>query len=203
MSSKKVVIVIGSPRKNGNSATLARKAAEGARAKGAEVDIFYLHEMDIKPCTACDVCRDDTSRDCNINDDMSKLYPKLRQADALIIASPVFWFTVAAQTKLFMDRCYALGGPQGYALKGKRIGVILTYGDIDPFKSGAVNAIRTFQDMFAYIGSSIVDIVYGSASKAGEIKNNRAVVEKAYIMGKVISDVNNGHETFHAASSPA
>jgi len=184
MSAKKVVIVMGSPRKNGNSATLAHRVAEGARAAGADVESFYLHEMDIKPCTACDVCREDTATDCNIDDDMQNLYPKLRQADALVIASPIYWFTVAAQTKLFMDRCYALGGPQGNALKDKRIGIILTYGDSDPFNSGAVNALRTLQDAFAYIGSHIVGMVDGRASEAGEIKTNRDLMGKAYRLGK-------------------
>ena len=184
MRTKKVVIVMGSPRKNGNSATLAQRVADGAKAVGAEVESFYLHEMDIKPCSACDECLESSSKDCIINDDMKSLYPKLRQADALVIASPIYWFTVAAQTKLFLDRCYALEGPHGNALKGKRIGIVLTYGDSDPFNSGAVNAIRTFQDAFAYLGSPIVGMVYGSASKAGEIKANRDLMEKAYKMGK-------------------
>jgi len=184
VNTKKVVIVMGSPRKKGNSATLANRVAEGAKAAGADVESLYLHEMNIKPCNACDICREDTAIDCNINDDMEELYPKLRQADALVIASPIYWFTVAAQTKLFMDRLYALGGPQGNALKGKRIGIILTYGDTDPFSSGAINALRTFQDAFAYIGSNIVDMVYGSASEPGEIKMNHDLMEKAYIIGK-------------------
>jgi len=184
MSAKKVVIVMGSPRKNGNSTILAQKVAQGARDAGATVESFYLHKMNIKPCTACDVCRKNTNVDCNINDDMQDLYPKLRQTDALVIASPIYYFTVAAQTKLFMDRWYALGGPQGNALKGKRIGIILTYGGLDPFDSGAVNALRTFQDIFAYIGSYIVDMVYGSADKIGEIKANQDLMEKAYVMGR-------------------
>jgi len=142
--------------------------------------------MDIKPCDACDICREDSSKDCVIDDDMQNLYPKLRRADALVIASPIYFATVAAQTKLFIDRCYALRGPQEKenALKGKRIGIVLTYGDSDPFNSGAVNAMRTFQDAFAYIGSPIVSMVYGSASKAGEIKTNRDLMEKAYKLGE-------------------
>ena len=186
MSSKKVVIVMGSPRKNGNSTTLAQRVAKGAEAAGGEVESFYLHEMNIKPCDACDICLADSSADCIIDDDMQDLYPKLRQADALVIASPIYFATVSAQTKLFLDRCYALGGPQENenALKGKRIGIVLTYGDSDPFNSGAVNAMRTFQDAFAYIGSPIVGMVYGSASKAGEIKANRDLMGKAYKMGE-------------------
>lgn len=110
MAGKKIVIVLGSPRKDGNSATLGKKAAEGAKEVGAEVESFYLHGMNISPCAACDSCRDDIATNCVIDDKMQILYPKLRQADALIIASPIYWFSVSAQTKLFMDRCYALGG---------------------------------------------------------------------------------------------
>ena len=86
------------PRKNGNSITLAQRVAKGAEAAGAEVESFYLHEMDIKPCDACDICLEDSSKDCIIDDDMQNLYPKLRQADALVIASPIYCATVAAET---------------------------------------------------------------------------------------------------------
>lgn len=183
----KVLVVMGSPRRNGNSATLAQSVIAGAKNAGAEVESFYLHGMDIKPCDACDACQTGKSRGCNISDDMQDIYPKLLEADALVIASPIYWFTVSAQTKLFMDRCYGLGNLGGYGLKGKRIGIILTYGDTDPFNSGAVNAIRTFQDAFNYIGAQIVGMVYGSAEKAGEISNNGALMDKAYQLGRQLA----------------
>jgi multimeric flavodoxin WrbA len=179
-----IVVVLGSPRRKGNSATLAENVVLGAKSVGAIVETYYLHGMDIKPCDACAVCHKDTNAECVINDDMQKLYPKLRQADAIVIASPIYWFTVSAQTKLFMDRCYALGNSGGYALKGKRIGIVLTYEDSDPFVSGAVNAIRTFQDVFAYVGASIVGMVYGRASEPGDIANNIDLMNKAFELGK-------------------
>ena len=198
MPVKKLLAVIGSPRKEGNSATLARQVAAGAEATGAEVEIFYLHEMNIQPCTACEACREETGKGCVIDDDMQTLYPKIRQSDALVIASPIYWFTVSAQMKLFMDRWYAFGGPDGYsAFDGKRIGIVLTYGDDDPFVSGAVNALRTLQDAFNYVGANIVGMVYGSASEAGEIKKNLGLMEKAYALGKQI-----GSEYFLNADSP-
>ena len=184
MTPKSVIVVMGSPRKNGNSTTLGRRVAAGARAAGAQVETFFLNDMDIGPCTACDACRNDTADDCILQDDMRPLYPKLRAAHALVIASPIYFFTVAAQTKLFMDRCYGLGGPQGNALKGKRVAIVLTYADPDPFISGAVNALRTFQDGFRYIGSDLVGMVYGSADKAGEIIKNKPLMHKAYQLGK-------------------
>jgi multimeric flavodoxin WrbA len=186
MGRKKILLVMGSPRKEGNSATLAKQVAAGAEAGGAEVESFTLHGMNIQPCTACNACREENSKGCVIDDDMEVLYSKLRQADALVISSPIYWFTVSAQTKLFMDRWYALGGPgeEYAAFAGKRIGIVLTYADVDPFTSGAVNALRTFQDAFNYVGAEIVGMVYGSASEAGEIARNRDLMGEAYELGK-------------------
>jgi multimeric flavodoxin WrbA len=182
---KRVVVVLGSPRKNGNSTILAQNVISGAKSLGAKVDSFYLHGMDIQPCDACEVCqKGEGDNDCIIADDMQDIYPKLLKANAIVIASPIYWFNLSAQVKLFMDRCYALGTSDGYKLKGKNIGIVLTYGDSDPFNSGAVNAIRTFQDSFGYVGANIVGMVYGSASKVGEIRNNHDLMNKAYELGK-------------------
>ena len=193
MAAGKVIIALGSPREKGNSTTLAHRVADGAREAGADVELFYLHGMDIKFCDGCDTCRKENSKGCHIQDDMQALYPKLRQADAWVIASPIYFFTVSAQTKLFMDRWEAFTGPilssQDNIYKDKRIGIILTYGASDPFNSGAINAIRTFQDAFAYIGPPIVDIVYGSASEAGEIGNNQELMDKAYSLGKKLGAI--------------
>jgi multimeric flavodoxin WrbA len=185
MAGKKILIVMGSPRKKGNSATLANEVAAGAKAAGGQVEKIYLHGKNIQPCSACDACRGETATACVIDDDMQALYPKVQQADALVIASPIYWFNVSAQTKAFMDRWYALGGSQEYhAFSGKRIGIVLTYADADPFVSGAVNALRAFQDAFDYVGAKIMGMVYGSASEAGEIRKNRELMKEAYDLGK-------------------
>jgi multimeric flavodoxin WrbA len=188
MSNKHILILKGSPREKGNSSILADQVAAGARAAGAEVESFYLHSMDIRPCDACDACRE-TGEGCIIEDDMQVLYPKLCSADAIVIASPVYWFTMSAQIKLCIDRWYALEGPRGSALAGKAIGIVLTYGDADPFASGAVNAIRAFQDMFRYIKANIVGIVYGTASNAGDIQNQPSLLERAYKLGQELAGV--------------
>jgi multimeric flavodoxin WrbA len=187
----KIVIVKGSPREKGNSATLAAQVAGGAEAAGAQVETFYLHGMNIQPCDACDACQGVANLDCIIEDDMQLLYPKLWEADAVVYASPIYWFTVSAQLKLFMDRCYGLGGdsddPNDHALAGKRIGVVLTYGGDDPFDSGAINAIRTFQDTFDYVPAEIVGMVYGYAPSAGGIEKNRELMDKAYRLGQKLA----------------
>jgi multimeric flavodoxin WrbA len=187
MASKRVVIVKGSPREKGNTAFLADRVAEGAKAAGAFVESFTLHNMDISPCDACDACHVEPYGGCVVGDDMQLLYPRLLDADAIVIASPVYWFTVSAQTKLFMDRCYALVDADGYLMRGKKIGIVMTYGDDDPFASGAINAFRTFQDGFSYVGAQIVGMVYGSASDPGEIEGNTEVTAKAYALGQELA----------------
>jgi len=182
---KRVMIVLGSPRKNGNSALLAQQAAAGAQSCGAMVEMIYLQELRLEPCNACDVCQADTGLDCILDDELTALLPRLRQADALILASPVYWFTFTAQMKLFIDRdFYALNGPQGHALKGRPIGLIMTYADTDPFTSGAVNAMRTFQDMCCYIDAPVAGMVYGSAAGAGDIQKQPELLDAAYQLGQ-------------------
>jgi multimeric flavodoxin WrbA len=183
----KAIVALGSPRKRGNSAILAGKLIEGMESMGAGHELLFLHGMDLRPCTACDDCQKSMDTFCVIKDDMEPIYPKILGAAALVFATPVYWFTVSAQTKLFMDRLYAFSGPEGNSLKDKRIGILLTYGDTDPYTSGAVNAIRTFQDAFAYIGASIVGTVYGSAMDAGEIEDSPEVLKRAYELGKKLA----------------
>ncbi len=179
---KRVLVFKGSPREKGNSSMLAEKAAEGASAAGAEVESFSLHVMDIRPCDACDTCHE--TGVCVLKDDMQLLYPKLQKADAIVIASPIYWFTMSAQTKLFIDRWYALETSQGNALKGKQFGILLTYGDTDPYSSGAINAMRTFQDMMRYIGAEISGMVYGTALDIGDVQKQPELMARAYKLGE-------------------
>jgi multimeric flavodoxin WrbA len=175
---------VSSPRKNGNSTILGQQIADGAKAGGAKVDVVNLSKMDIRPCMACDKCHAGDEQLCVMKDDMQKLYKKIIEADAIIFASPIYFFTMSAQMKLLMDRCYALGGPSGYALAGKKMAVALTYGDIDPFRSGAVNALRTFQDAFSYVGAEFVGSVYGTGLEPGDIVKNKSVMKEAFQLGK-------------------
>jgi len=181
---KKVVVILGSPRRIGNSAALAARISRGAESAAAEVETLFLQDLEISPCRGCDTCRKPDSKGCAIKDDMQGIYPKLIRADAWVIASPVYWFTMSAQTKIFMDRCYALPAYAEDPFAGKRVAIAMSYGDVDPVKSGCVNALRTFQDAFSYTRSKVVGMVYGSAMRAGEIENNEALMREAEELGK-------------------
>jgi multimeric flavodoxin WrbA len=181
---KKVVVILGSPRKKGNSAILAAHIAGGARKAGATVETVFLQGLNIAPCNSCYACQKPKSKGCAIEDAMQDLYPKLIVAESWVIASPVYWFTMSAQMKIFMDRCFALPAYAKKPFAGKSIAIAMSYGDADPFASGCVNALRTFQDAFNYTGAKIVGMVYGSAYGAGEIRANEALLKSAEQLGK-------------------
>lgn len=163
---------------------LAARISRGAKSAGAEVETVFLHALKISPCRGCDTCKKPDSKGCAIADGMQETYRKLIKADAWVIASPVYWFTMSAQTKIFMDRCYALTAYTEKPFVGKRIAIAMSYGDADPVKSGCVNALRTFQDAYRYTGSKIVGMVYGSAIEAGEIADNKTLMREAEELGK-------------------
>ena len=191
MAAKSVLILMGSPRKSGNSAVLCEHLATGAMAAGAHVETLYLSGMDINPCTGCNQCQSEDANGCVVVDAMQEIYEKLKNADSIVFASPIYWFSVTAQLKTVIDRIYAVGGGDKNILKGKHFGVLLAYADADPFTSGAVNALRMFQDISAYLGTTIVDMVYGSAYEAGEIAGSSEVLKQAYELGKKLGESQN------------
>ncbi|MFC2078006.1 flavodoxin family protein [Candidatus Bipolaricaulota bacterium] len=177
-----LLILVGSPRRSGNSAFLATRAADAARASGASVELLFLQDLDIRPCEGCDVCRETVDAECILEDDMTGLYPKLREADAILIATPIYSYDMTAQTKLLIDRLYALGSRDGNALQGKRFGFIIVYGAREQFGSGAATAMRCFYDTFAR-KSSWMRIVHGSAHAAGDAAKNERLTEEATCLG--------------------
>ncbi len=183
---KSVLVVLGSPRRKGNSAILAKQIAKGARGCGAKVKTIFLQDLAIAPCRGCFACQKPGARGCIRRDDMQPIYRELRNSDAWILASPVYWFTMSAQLKIFMDRCFALLGGGENVFRGKKIAIAMSFGDRDAFTSGCVNALRTFQDAYGYVEAKIVGVVYGSAMQAGEISKNRALMKEAEEIGAAL-----------------
>ena len=98
----KAIAIVGSPRKNGNTEILARHTLKAIEEEGVDTELIRLADLDIKPCTACDVCKKEET--CPIEDDLWPIYTKMKQADAIILASPVQFGSATAQMKALMDR---------------------------------------------------------------------------------------------------
>jgi len=113
----KLVAIAGSPRKKGNSTALMLQALEGARERGATTEVFYARELQVAGCLACESCKRSADAVCVQKDDMHAVYAAIRGCDALLLASPVYFYGLTAQIKAIVDRCYALmpfeGVPEG------------------------------------------------------------------------------------------
>ena len=186
---KKILVVLGSPRKKGNSALLADRIVKGAESAGAVAETVFIQGLHISPCQSCYACQTKGSKGCAIDDDMQSVYPKLIEIQNWVLACPVYWFNMSAQMKIFMDRMFGLAAYGENPFYRKRIAIAMSYGDTDPFNSGCVNALRTFQDAFNYTRSKIVGMVYGSANKPGEIENNAGLMQQAEDLGRKLVSI--------------
>ncbi len=102
----KILALQGSPRLRGNTALLLSQFINGAEAAGAEVDVINLQEENIHPCDVCDMCQCGEKQFCVYNDSMRAVMKKVKEADALVLATPVWWTGASSLTKLFLDRLY-------------------------------------------------------------------------------------------------
>ncbi|WP_167496457.1 flavodoxin family protein [Desulfopila sp. IMCC35006] len=98
----KMLVVLGSPRKNGNSETLARKVAEAVEKSGGAVEYIRLNDLNMRPCQGCGGC--EKSGNCVLNDDLTPIFQQVDDADRLVLVSPVYFYGLSAQCKIFGDR---------------------------------------------------------------------------------------------------
>jgi multimeric flavodoxin WrbA len=126
----------------------------------------YLDRLDIRPCTNCDACIPEDGPFCVLGDDMQPLYRQFIEADLVVLATPVYWWSISAQLKLFVDRLYGLNcdrHPERF--KGKKLALVLTHQEEHPC-SGAEIARKMFEEIAGYTHMQIVgDLRYSSGKR--------------------------------------
>lgn len=175
--SKKILILSGSPRKGGNSEILCDEFAKGAKKAGHDVEKIRVSEKNIAGCRACYACKNGGV--CAIKDDMAELLQKMIDADVLVLASPVYFYSIDAQLKAVIDRTVA----RWLEVKNKEFYYIVTMADDSPASADTTLAyFRGYADCVSGAKEMGV-IIGGGVYEKGEIKNTEAV-KKAYEMGK-------------------
>ncbi len=188
----KVLVVLGSPRKKGNSQALVEKVLEGVgESKQFETEFVYLHGLkDLNPCMGCGGC--EKTGMCVIKDDMIELYEKIDSADLLFLVTPVYFYGPSAQLKIFIDRCQARWSRK-YLLKERvrqsdnRKGYLLA--------TAATKGPKVFDACILVAKSyfDTVDIEYGgefvvrSVDERGAFKSNDEEIAKAIQFGRDIA----------------
>ncbi len=116
--SKKIVILNGSPRKNGNTAALVKAFKEGAEASGNQVALFQLDSMTIHGCKGCFGGHSSQDCPCVQHDDMDLIYPVIKDCDVIVFASPLYYWNLSGQLRTTIDRLFALEEGDGNLLRG-------------------------------------------------------------------------------------
>jgi multimeric flavodoxin WrbA len=183
----KILGICGSPRRDGNTDVLLKEALKGAQEAGAEAEAIFLRDKTISPCLEIYGCKIDGR--CVIEDDFHEVADRMVQADVLILASPIFFYTVSAHTKMLMDRCQSFwvkryilkepvvpGRPRR---KGAFIAVGATHGK--RLFEGVILTVRYFFDALD-VGLSETLLVRGVDEK-GEIFHHQEEIRAAYELG--------------------
>jgi len=176
---KRILIICGSPRKGGNSDLLAEKFAKGAVESGHKVETVHLRDLQLNYCVGCLSCL--KTGHCFQKDDANGLLPKMMEADVLVLACPVYYYSVCGQMKVFLDRMNPLYG----LLKGKELYYIVTAVDNNKTQlDRAMDALQGWADCFE--GMQVRGRIYGGgADKKGDIISLPAY-HQAYTTGKTV-----------------
>ncbi|HHW42499.1 MAG TPA: flavodoxin family protein [Desulfotomaculum sp.] len=180
----KVIGVVGSPRRGGNTEILVETVLEGAAAEGAKTEVYRLNELNIRGCQGCFYCQEHGR--CRQSDDMALLYEALRTADGLVIGSPIYMNYVTAQTKLFLDRLFAfLKLGVGCTLpRGKRGVLVYSQGGGE---NGA-SVMETLSSFLKIMGVEVKGIVGGNGlNESGAVKQRHDLLERAFQLGRELA----------------
>ena len=178
--SNRIVVLSGSPRKNGNTDRLTAAFVEGAESAGKKVKLFRVADMRIAGCQGCNQCFDGKGV-CVQKDDAQAILDALREADAYVLASPIYFFSLSAQIRLAIDRTYALLRAEMPATKSA---LLITCGA--DTASAADGAVATYKGMCSHSGRADAGIIIAPGlHKPGEIEG-RPELEQARALGREI-----------------
>lgn len=192
----KVIGFNGSPRKNANTVTLVEAVLKGAADKGAETRLVNLNELNMKGCQGCESCKKEPGK-CAYKDDLSPLIQEMKECDAIVLGTPVYWFRVSAQLKMLIDRFYCFMGeetdpktgeksPFFVFPSGKKFVIVTSQGDESP---------EMYQQTFDWLnlvvsimGSSSTEFIThcGSENARDSAKNNAELMAKAEAAGAAL-----------------
>jgi multimeric flavodoxin WrbA len=182
----KLLGIVGSPRKNGNTHVLVSHILAGARAEGAKTEIVLLGELDLQECNGCHACWKGTHA-CSKRDDMQTLYSKIAQCDALILGTPVYWYGPTAILKCFLDRFVYFNCPANRGQVRGKSAVIAV-----PFEDTASDTANGVVDMFdkslSYVEMKLVDkIIVPGVTKRGEVRGQKRVMDRCFKLGQQLA----------------
>ena len=185
----KILGISGSPRRGGNTEQLLDQVLEGAKDQGAEIEKVVACDLSFSPCIECGHCSD--AGECQIEDDMQDIYPKLLETDVIIIASPIFFKGIPAQLKALIDRCqclwarkYVLNQPLRDKPSPNLSGVFVSCGGLKTPKTfdGAILTVKSFFIVLEIPCKG--EFLYHTVDNKDDIQKVDGALEAAFELGK-------------------
>ncbi len=183
----KIVAVLGSPRPQGNSASLARQFLAAARENGAEVREYPINKMNFQGCQGCRTCKTKTEA-CILEDDLTPVLAAIKEADLLLLASPVYYGDVSGQMKLFFDRTYSHLNPDfsSRVPAGKQAVVVLV--QANPDAAQFADIFGRYERWLTVYGFAPVHLLRAvGARDLGDIEKQPDVLNHAAAMGRELA----------------
>jgi len=168
-----ILILQGSPRANGNTAWMAEEYRKAAEAKGHSVTVVNVAKKKINGCLACEYCHTKGEGQCVQKDDMQEIYPLLQEAEALVLAAPIYYFTLSSQLQTAIHRFYAIWKPQ----KVKKTALLLSSHSPNVY-DGAVAEYKGIITFCGYEDTGIVTAKVDEQKTEETKKRIEALVEK-------------------------
>ncbi|MDL2261282.1 flavodoxin family protein [Methanimicrococcus sp. OttesenSCG-928-J09] len=174
----KIIGITASPHEKGNTATLVNKSLEAVAAKGAETEHIDLAKLTINPCKGCNYCKAHDT--CVQKDDFGKVMEKVVAADAILMGSPVYFFDITAQEKIFIDRLFACVDAQSKSRvpPGKKIGFI--YSQNTPDRSAFDVNLDKYNQVAGMLGIESV----GKYVSVGSVSENPSEIDGAVALAE-------------------
>lgn len=155
----KIAIFNGSPKAQ-NTAALVDAFAEGAKEAGHEVEVYHVGKMKIAGCLGCEYCHTKGEGSCVQKDDLEKILPAYKEADMIVFASPIYYFTMTAQMEAAIQRVYCIGKP----LKAKKAALLLSSGSPGVYDA-AIAQFKAYMD-YAEIEADKIITAFGEENKS-------------------------------------
>jgi multimeric flavodoxin WrbA len=179
----KAIGIVGSPRKNGNTEILTRHTLNAIAEEELDTELVRLAGLDIRPCNACMAC--DKGEQCSIKDDLFPIYLKMKAADAIILASPVYFGSATALIKGLMERTGFISGSNGGVFKGKVGGALVVARRAGQnFTLAQLNYWFQITNCFT-AGSTYWNIAFGMDK--GDVEKDQEGLDTAWRFGKNIA----------------
>lgn len=191
----KILLISGSPHKAGTTSVLIKAFSKGAESAGHEVYHFNAGEKEVHPCIACEKCHSAVSA-CVFRDAFDEIRDMLIEADAVVFASPIYYYGLTAQLKAVIDRFYGIDEQLRTA---KKTALLLACGDNT--MESAECAASPFYGMVDYLGWEIADVIAAKGCYTAEDVVNTEYPDQAYELGRTMLGVPQEEEASDAASS--